>query len=508
MKNFLLLTTTILIAICDLKAQINQAVYIGGGEIDNYSLVTKSGNFYYIGNTTNSDDGDFIANQNNNQAFGMTKLDVNFNKVSSWCYGGVLDDHPYAITANNDDGVTMFGYSDIGATSTRGVDMSIINLDSDGDTIWTRHFGGPGTDVGYTVNKTSDGYLLSGTSTTVGGDVTKFNGGIHDAWILKTDDNGNITKNIPIGGSGQEDFHKVIEVSDGYLFVGTTNSTDSLFEGITSYGEYDGLIVKTDFDGNIIWIKKFGGEGQDYLFDVIKKGDLFYITGTTSSGSINGIPSGLHGMTDVLLITIDAFGNLLSTKCFGGSGQDNGYSITETQAGNIILGCSTQSNDGDVSDNHGSADTWIVTIDTNGSVTSKCYGGSAYDDGGNVALISDSGKLIVATYTESVNSGDIDGNHTSGDAWVFCIGDFATNTNSVKLTSSMTVYPNPAFEGIYVNLSGPEAHTLLLTNITGEIINKFTVIGNKGEIERDNVVSGMYFLSEVGKPGITKILFK
>jgi hypothetical protein len=508
MKNLLVLTMTILIAICELNAQINQQVFIGGGGIDNQTLAIKSGNFYYIGNATNSDDGDFIGNENSNKAFGLTKLDVNFNKVSSWCYGGVLDDHPYAITANDDEGVTMFGYTDMGVTSNRGVDMSIINLNSDGDTIWTRHFGGPGTDVGYTVNKTLDGYLLSGTSGTVGGDVTKFNGGIHDAWILKIDDNGNITKNIPIGGSGQEDFHKVIEVSDGYLFVGTTNSTDSVFKDVPFYGEYDGLIAKTDFDGNIIWIKKFGGEGQDYLFDVIKKGDLFYIVGTTSSTSINGIPSGLHGITDVLVIVIDSYGNLQNTHCYGGTGQDNGYAIAQTQAGSIVLGGSTKSNDGDVTGNYGSADTWIVTIDTSGSVTSKCYGGSAYDNGGTVALISDSGKLIVATYTESVNSGDIDGDHASGDAWVFCIGDLATNTNPIKLTSSLTVYPNPAFEKIYVHLSEPGVHTLVLSDISGTIINKFTIIGKKGEIERGNVASGMYFLNEIGRPGIIKILFK
>lgn len=140
---------------------------------------------------------------------------------------------------------------------------------------------------------------------------------------------------------------------------------------------------------------------------------------------------------------------------------------------------STKSNDGDVTGNYGSADTWIVTIDTSGSVTSKCYGGSAYDNGGTVALISDSGKLIVATYTESVNSGDIDGDHASGDAWVFCIGDLATNTNPIKLTSSLTVYPNPAFEKIYVHLSEPGVHTLVLSDISGTIINKFTIIGKK-----------------------------
>ena len=101
-------------------------------------------------------------------------------------------------------------------------------------------------------------------------------------------------------------------------------------------------------------------------------------------------------------------------KSLGGSDNEFAWSIQQTSEGGYIVSASTISNDGDVSDNHGESDFWIVKLDGSGTIQwQKSLGGSEYDHSYSIQQTTDGG-YIVSGSTES-NDGDVSGNHGTFD---------------------------------------------------------------------------------------------
>ena len=104
-----------------------------------------------------------------------------------------------------------------------------------------------------------------------------------------------------------------------------------------------------------------------------------------------------------------------------GGDDDVAYSVAVTPDGGYIVAGYTESNSGDVSGNHGSIDFWVVKLDGEGNIVwQKCLGGSGDDYADSVAVMPDGG-YIVAGYTES-NNGDVSGNHGEDDFWIVKLG--------------------------------------------------------------------------------------
>ncbi|RLG36319.1 MAG: hypothetical protein DRO01_08250, partial [Thermoproteota archaeon] len=123
----------------------------------------------------------------------------------------------------------------------------------------------------------------------------------------------------------------------------------------------------------IQWQKCFGGTGQDQGFDIALSQDGGYVfTGL----NFNGNP-GSHGMVDGLAIKSDGNGNLQWEQCFGGADVEVFEDVKSTTDGGCVACGQTNSTDGDVSGNHGGNDAWVVKIDVNGNLQwQKCFGGS------------------------------------------------------------------------------------------------------------------------------------
>src|SRR5256885_492802 len=101
-------------------------------------------------------------------------------------------------------------------------------------------------------------------------------------------------------------------------------------------------------------------------------------------------------------------------KCLGGSDFDQAFSIQQTNDGGFIAAGWSGSNDGDVSGNHGNIDAWIVKLDAAGNlVWQKSLGGSLGDYFESVQQTADGG-FIAAGETES-NDYDVSGNHGDRD---------------------------------------------------------------------------------------------
>ncbi len=151
----------------------------------------------------------------------------------------------------------------------------------------------------------------------------------------------------------------------------------------------------------IEWQKCFGGSNSEdssninySLHSILQTQDGFILAGETQSN--DGNVSGNHGGDDLWLLELSSSGGLLRQKCFGSAGNDGGSRIIHTSdAGFAVLGWSN-ANDGDVSGNHGGmTDLWLLKLDFFWHIQwQKCIGGTGWELPGNLIQTSDGGYIV------------------------------------------------------------------------------------------------------------------
>lgn len=166
----------------------------------------------------------------------------------------------------------------------------------------------------------------------------------------------------------------------------------------------------------IEWKKNYGGTAQDQAFSIQQTTDGGYITAGWTS-SVNGNITNNHGESDFWVVKLKKTGALEWEKSLGGSQGENANTIKQTSDGGYIVVGWSESSDGDLTTNHGDFDLWIVKLDNLGNIQwQKSFGGSDWDEGRDVTQTSDGG-YIVAGLTYS-NDGDIVGHHGGSDFWI------------------------------------------------------------------------------------------
>src|SRR5690606_8342978 len=120
-----------------------------------------------------------------------------------------------------------------------------------------------------------------------------------------------------------------------------------------------------------------------------------------NSDSIDGDISENNGASDFWIVKLDTDGNIEWEKTYGGSNFDDLSKITETESGDFVLIGSSFSNDGIFSNNHGNSDIAIVKIDNSGNfLWSQLIGGSGHDFGIDV-LINSMDQIIISGFGNS-----------------------------------------------------------------------------------------------------------
>ncbi|MFL5738622.1 MAG: T9SS type A sorting domain-containing protein [Flavisolibacter sp.] len=254
-----------------------------------------------------------------------------------------------------------------------------------------------------------------------------------EVFIVKLSATGTVQWTKCFGGNRNDEGEKIIETPDGgYLCVGKTESRDGDVSGLhfdSTFGVYpDVWLIKLSATGQLQWQKCYGGPFYDEGNTILATGDGNYLIGAYAGG-YGGDMSTMHGDMDAWLIKIDPNGSIIWEKSYGGSGLDLAPQVDTVSGGGYIMAFSTESTDGDVVNNHGSRDIALMKLTENGNILwSKCYGGSSVDMIGqgqsdinlssNLRLTDDGGYVLAGT-TES-NDGDVAGNHSAYfmDLWV------------------------------------------------------------------------------------------
>lgn len=326
------------------------------------------------------------------------------------------------------DGGYVFGGSSSSETSLDKTSVSfgdedywIIKTDASGNKLWERAFGGDTSDLLRVIKQTSDGgFILGGTSTSnanVLGGKSQNSNGREDLWVIRLDAAGNKLWDKTFGGSGEDDLQAVLETSDGGFLLGAFSASGiSLDKSQDSKGLHDYWVIKLDALGNKLWDKTFGGDGVDALTSMALDGNGGYVLTGYSRSGINGDKTqASRGEEDIWVVKIDVNGVKVWDKAFGGNLTDMAFTINTVTNGYILGGVSYSGQSGDKSaPSLGGFDSWVVRIDTAGNkLWDRTYGGLGTELVSSIFETKE-GDLVIGNVSDSP-SNEIKSENSFGD---------------------------------------------------------------------------------------------
>jgi hypothetical protein len=291
-------------------------------------------------------------------------------------YGGTSNDYGYSVAQTTDGGYVITGRF--------GGDVWLIKTAASGDTMWTRTYGGTARDRGYSVAQTTDGgYVIAGWT-------YSFGAGESDVYLVKTDANGDTMWTRTYGGTDRDQGYSVRQTADGgYVIAGTTCS-------FAPYFYFDIYLVKTDSCGDTVWTRNWGYEDEDEGYAVAQTADGGYVvTGysevglwlirtnadgdtvwtrgyydmgmdggysvaQTSDGGYIVAGGGYADGGTVCLLRTDASGDTVWTRAWGGVTYDVGRSVAMTADGGYVIAGSMDLF------SIGGPDVWLIRTDSAG----------------------------------------------------------------------------------------------------------------------------------------------
>ncbi|HWB28018.1 MAG TPA: T9SS type A sorting domain-containing protein [Chitinophagaceae bacterium] len=316
----------------------------------------------------NVNTGDISSNHGGYDVL-VVKLDSAGTIQWSKSIGGSDDEQANAIQVTKDSGYIIAGYTfsndgDVsGHHSGNAYDCWVVKLNRNGAIQWQKCLGGTDEDLARDVQLVGDsGYVITGGSSSVNGDVSGNKGG-SDFWVVRLDTAGNIKWQKCLGGSNVDAANSIKTTKDGgYIVAGYTYSVDGdVTDPVLDPTYSDIWIVKLDSSGSLLWQKRLGGGGNDVATSVQTYSDTSYVVGGYTS-SHDGDVTVTHGGTDYWMLKLDTTGNLLWQKTFGGANDDVANSLVVTSDSGYIMAGRSASNDGDVSGNHGNNDFWVIKL--------------------------------------------------------------------------------------------------------------------------------------------------
>ncbi|WP_422858317.1 hypothetical protein ACOKFD_13025 [Flagellimonas sp. S174] len=305
-----------------------------------------------------------------------------------------------------------------------------MSFDFLGELDWVQSFGGSGEDTAQSIIQTSDGgYAVLGFTNSTDGDLAGKSLNVNDYWLLKFDVDGNLQWNKTYGGSKDDRGQSVIQTNDGgYAIVGYAMSDDG--DGSNNEGFHDNWILRLDASGTILWEKSFGFSGHDHSYDVVQTSDGgFFFSGfldvTSSEGEGNTGKSPYltrHGVGEFWGTRLDANGDLIWRRYFGGTNNDRSFGVVEANDGGLVMVGASESDDFDISNSKGSYDFWVVKVSAKGEMLwEKSFGGTGIDKAYAVVKTQDNAYAVVGN-TFSVDT-DISKNNGESDVWLIKVSD-------------------------------------------------------------------------------------
>ncbi|MBL4658332.1 MAG: SprB repeat-containing protein, partial [Flavobacteriales bacterium] len=323
-----------------------------------YSVTQTSDGGYIVGGYTNS------YGQGSNDLY-LVKTNSLGDTAWTKTYGGTSIDDGYTVQQTTDGGYLMVGSTQMGPG---GQSIYVVKVNSVGDSIWERAYGGASSDDARGAVETIDGgYVIAGSTYNQGA-------GTSDAYLFKINGLGDTLWSRSYGGTSSEYFQDVKQTIDGgFIVTGTTQSFGA--------GGIDVYLIKTDSLGDTLWTRTFGSSSSDYGESVIEVSTGGYLIGGYSQLG--------PGAYAAYMVRTDASGNTLWTRAYGGTASEKAYAVIENSFGEFIMVGST------TSFGFGVKDLYFLKVNSSGALmVAKTFGGALDDEANGIGLCSDGGYII------------------------------------------------------------------------------------------------------------------
>jgi len=289
-------------------------------------------------------------------------------------YGGPADDHGWDVASVADGGFVVAGFT--ASRGAGGEDVWLLRLDEDGDTLWTRTYGGGGDERAWALAEAGEGWVIAAQTRPEGTQNV-------DLFVVRVDSRGRAEWTRTHGGAGIDRAFDVEATRDGGFVVA----------GVTADGasaDQDGWLVRLDGDGRVAWERSFGGDGNDVGrgLELTPDGGMLMV-GYSDSDGPTGAASATSGANRIWLVRTDANGREQWSRRLGESRDDRAMMGTRLAAGGYAIA-------GYASTGSGDWNAYVVGVDEEGQqLWSKQFGGQGSDRGLMVTEKRDGSELVL-----------------------------------------------------------------------------------------------------------------
>jgi len=454
----------------------------------------------------------------------LEKTDMNDNVLWSKYFSSLTGAAAYEITKADENNFYI-----LGMTAGEGGDVTynpylntrniwVIKIDSSGNKIWDKVFGGTGGEDPQGISVMADGGVVIASTfaapyadSLYKGDASMYYG-FWDMWVVKLNkDDGHIEWDYTYGSTMREYASSVIATADGGCLAGGSSAsapdgnvacTDDNGEIITQ-----GVLLKLNALGEVEWQKCYGSSENDGVNCLLETDDG-YIIGAATCGEDQDLEgAGYHEgyghlgnrLYDFWIYKIDKQGNILWSRCYGGSEDEGPKKLFQTTDGEIVVFGQTESYDGDAIRKYNDEyfenyDIWMLKLSAQGDLLwQRCIGNRGdqeiYD---GIAMLDDNNYIIAAnSYFGSVGDLTCGTNYDSTHlafSWIAHITDttdgYGLGKYDTEADRYIKVYPNPAGEYAVFSYTLPAGTTgaqLQLRDLYGRLVKEVTLQGNEGK---------------------------
>ena len=299
-----------------------------------------------------------------------------------------------------------------------GSDAFVVKLGSDGKIAWGKTFGAGRDDVANGVAVRGERVVVVGQflDSIALGEFRHQAAGSDDVFVAALDRAGEPQWLWTAGGIDSDGANAVAAAPDGGWLIGGSFSRTAEFQDVAlkSRGGTDAMLIKLAANGDVEWVKQFGGRYNDTIAHLATdaRGNI-YIQGVFRDiADWGGKPLTAHGGSDndIVLAKYDVNGDHVWSQNFGNAFNDVAGGLTVDPAGNITMvgsfDKSVSFGPGDEHTSLGEADAFVARYSTDGKLAwARTYGAEREDIAFGIDADAAGNTVTVGWFQGSVDFG-------------------------------------------------------------------------------------------------------